>query len=105
MSQTIQRIADDLYEARRSLVPIDHIRHRLPDGDLDAAYAISEINTGRRAQELRERIVHADHRGGVEEARQGLGGCIHGDRPHCTMKSITISPGSRRRYSIATRSP
>jgi 2-keto-4-pentenoate hydratase len=51
MLQTIKKLADDLYEARRNLAPIDHIRHQLQDGDLDAAYAISEINTQRRAQE------------------------------------------------------
>ncbi|MFD1210717.1 2-keto-4-pentenoate hydratase [Arthrobacter sp. GCM10027362] len=51
MSQIIRKLADDLYEARRNLTPIDHIRHQLSDGDLDAAYAISEINTQRRVQE------------------------------------------------------
>ncbi|MCG2621428.1 fumarylacetoacetate hydrolase family protein [Arthrobacter sp. I2-34] len=51
MSQIIQKLADDLYEARRTLTPIDHIRHQLSDGDLDAAYTISEINTQRRVQE------------------------------------------------------
>lgn len=51
MSQIIQKIADDLYTARRNLTPIDHIRHQLTDGDLDAAYEISELNTSRRESE------------------------------------------------------
>lgn len=50
MSQIIQKIADELYAARQDLAPIDHIRHQLPEGDLDAAYAISEVNTKRREE-------------------------------------------------------
>ena len=52
MSQITQEIADQLYTARRSLTPIDHVRHQMPGGDLDAAYAISEINTKRREEEF-----------------------------------------------------
>lgn len=51
MSELYQQIADDLATARRTRIPIPHIRHRLPERDLDAAYAISEINTHRREVE------------------------------------------------------
>ncbi|HEY4536625.1 MAG TPA: fumarylacetoacetate hydrolase family protein [Enteractinococcus sp.] len=51
MSSTIVTIAEDLYTARQTLTPIDHIRHRLPDGDLDAAYAIAEYSINRRIEQ------------------------------------------------------
>lgn len=57
MPQSIQKLADDLYEARAQLESIDHIRHHLTEGDLDAAYKISEINTKRRETESGVRRV------------------------------------------------
>lgn len=51
MSAFIPTLADDLYTARQTLSPIDHIRHRLPNDDLDDAYAISERNIQRRIDE------------------------------------------------------
>ena len=50
-ADTIRAVADDLYAARAALEPIDFIRHRLADGDLDAAYEVSELNTQRRERE------------------------------------------------------
>ena len=52
MPQIIEELADALYTARRNLTPIEHIRHQLPEGDLDAAYTISETNTMRREMEF-----------------------------------------------------
>ncbi|MFJ5107543.1 MULTISPECIES: 2-keto-4-pentenoate hydratase [Glutamicibacter] len=57
MSELIQKLADDLYEARTTLTSIDFIRHELAEGDLDAAYAISELNTQRREEEFNLRRV------------------------------------------------
>ncbi|MFK0083149.1 2-keto-4-pentenoate hydratase [Glutamicibacter sp. NPDC090743] len=57
MSALIQKLADDLYEARANLTSIDFIRHQLEEGDLDSAYAISELNTKRREQEFNLRRV------------------------------------------------
>lgn len=54
---TIQTLADGLYKARRGLRPIDFIRNHLEEGDLDAAYAISELNTQRRVQQDNVRRV------------------------------------------------
>ena len=54
---TVRMLANDLYEARRALRPIDFIRNHLAEGDLDAAYAISEFNTRRRVQEAGLRRV------------------------------------------------
>lgn len=51
MSSTIVTIAEDLYIARQNLTPIDHIRHRLPNGDLNAAYEIAERSIQRRIEE------------------------------------------------------
>src|SRR5690606_11458630 len=51
VSSIIVTIAEDLYTARQTLTPIDHIRHRLPDGDLDAAYAIAEYSINRRIEQ------------------------------------------------------
>lgn len=57
MSVAINQIAEDLYDARQRLQPIEHVRHRLPEGDLAAAYEISEINTLRREQQFGLRRV------------------------------------------------
>jgi 2-keto-4-pentenoate hydratase len=57
MSTVIDEIADDLYRARLRGYTIDHVSARLPDRDLDAAYAISEIVASRRETELGVRRV------------------------------------------------
>lgn len=44
---SIQVAADRLLEAQQSGVPCAPIRDMLVEGDLDAAYAVQEINTGR----------------------------------------------------------
>lgn len=43
----IQKIADTLWDATNSGIPVPPIRDRLAAGDLDAAYAIQELNTQR----------------------------------------------------------
>lgn len=46
-AHSIQTAADRLFEAHRSGTPCDPIRELLPDGGVDDAYAVQEINTGR----------------------------------------------------------
>lgn len=81
MTQLHQQIADDLARARRTRTPIEHVRHRLPERDLDAAYAISEINTHRReVEEGRVRVgrkvgltnPRVQERAGVNEPDYGI---------------------------------
>lgn len=50
--ETIAQIADELYRARRDTYTIDYVSPRLPDRDLEAAYAISDIVAARREAEL-----------------------------------------------------
>ncbi|MFC5502509.1 2-keto-4-pentenoate hydratase [Lysinimonas soli] len=49
---TIDAIADELYRARRDIRTIDYVSPRLPEHDLEAAYAISEMVAARREAEL-----------------------------------------------------
>ena len=44
----IQKAADWLHEAYQSGVGCEPVRDLLPEGDVDAAYAVLEINTERR---------------------------------------------------------
>ncbi len=57
MSEVMAQIADELYEARVTRIPIDFVRHRLPDGDKEAAYRISELVTRRRERDEGRRRV------------------------------------------------
>ncbi len=47
MTENIQKAADLLFEAHASGVPCDPVRELLPEGDVDAAYAVQDINTRR----------------------------------------------------------
>lgn len=49
----LQEVADLLDAAARSGQAIDPVRSRLPEGDLDAAYEVQQINTRRAIQEGR----------------------------------------------------
>lgn len=50
--KTIAEIADELYRARRDTSTIEFVSPRLPEHDLEAAYAISAIVAARRETEL-----------------------------------------------------
>ncbi len=52
----IEQAADQLFKARKSGQPISPVRETLPSGDLDAAYAVQQINVARLSQEGRRRI-------------------------------------------------
>lgn len=54
---TIEAIADELYAARRDIRTIDYVSPRLPEHDLEAAYAISERVAARRESELGVRRI------------------------------------------------
>ncbi len=45
--QSVQQVADRIYEAQRLGEPCAPVRELLPEGALDLAYAAQEINTGR----------------------------------------------------------
>lgn len=47
MSDIIRQIADDLFQAEQTRSPIPPVRHRLPAGDVEAAYAVQRLNTDR----------------------------------------------------------
>lgn len=47
MSTLLSQVADLLAEATRSGLPIAPVRSLLPEGDIDAAYAVQKINTER----------------------------------------------------------
>jgi len=53
----LERIADELFEARRDVRTIDFVSPRLPERDLESAYRISEIVAARRERELGVRRV------------------------------------------------
>lgn len=81
MSELIEEIADDLYRARIAGTPIDFVRFRLPEGDRDAAYRISEINAHRRERDEGRRRVGrkvgltnpiVQQRAGVDEPDYGI---------------------------------
>ena len=42
-----QRVADALHRAHESGEPIAPVRNDLPEGDIDAAYAVQRLNTER----------------------------------------------------------
>lgn len=56
-AEAIEQIADELYEARRAVSTIDFVSPRLPEHDLEAAYAISARVAARREAELGVRRV------------------------------------------------
>ena len=56
MNDSIQAVADALHQAAASGAPIAPVRTRLPDGDLDAAYAVQKINTERALREGRRLV-------------------------------------------------
>lgn len=81
MPELIEEIADDLYRARITGTPIDFVRFRLPEGDKEVAYRISEINTHRReVEEHRHRVGRkvgltnpiVQERAGVDEPDYGI---------------------------------
>ncbi|MGW6540232.1 2-keto-4-pentenoate hydratase [Streptomyces sp. NPDC055051] len=52
-SEAVAAAAERLDRARRTGVPCDPVRDLLPSGDLDAAYAVQDLLTGRRLAEGR----------------------------------------------------
>lgn len=48
----IEEIADELYAARLAVATVPYVSPRLPDGDLESAYRISELVADRRESEL-----------------------------------------------------
>ncbi len=56
-SQTnIEKAAEEIYQSYLSGTPCDPIRDLLPDGDVDAAYQVQEINTGKWLSEGRRLV-------------------------------------------------
>ena len=53
---TIQTIADQLIDARRSRRPVPPIRSQLPAGDIDAAYQVQRLNVARLEREGHRRV-------------------------------------------------
>lgn len=47
-TEVVQQVADTLDHARSTGTPCEPIRDTLPEGDLDAAYAVQQANTDRR---------------------------------------------------------
>lgn len=81
MSDLIDEVANDLYQARIDGTPIEFVRFRLPEGDKDVAYRISEINSHRReVEENRHRVGRkvgltnpmVQQRAGVDEPDYGI---------------------------------
>lgn len=81
-------IADEIYRARQGVYTIAEVSGRLPDRDLDAAYAISEMVARRREQELG--VTRVGRKVGLTNAlvQQRVGvfepdyGIIHDDMVH-----------------------
>lgn len=80
MTELLQSIADDLYNARINQEAIEFVRHRLPEGDKESAYEISEQVTRMRESKGARRVGRkvgltnpvVQKRAGVDEPDYGV---------------------------------
>lgn len=80
MTDLLQTIANDLYQARIKQEPIEFVRHRLNEGDKESAYEISELVTRMRESEGVRRVGRkvgltnpvVQQRAGVDEPDYGV---------------------------------
>lgn len=80
MTEQLEAIAEDLYNARRNQVTIDFVRTRIAEDDKDSAYAISELVTQKREAGGARRVGRkvgltnpvVQQRAGVDEPDYGV---------------------------------
>ncbi|MER5477561.1 fumarylacetoacetate hydrolase family protein [Streptomyces sp. NPDC002734] len=99
--ETIDRIARELFEAKRDVYTVPYVSPRLPERDLDAAYAISAEFAALRERELGVRRVGrkvgltnplVQARVGIDEPDYGV---IHDDMVHASGVRLPLSRYNR----------
>jgi 2-keto-4-pentenoate hydratase len=99
--ETVARIARELFEAKRDVRTVPYVSPRLPEGDLDAAYAISAEFAALRERELGVRRVGrkvgltnplVQRRVGISEPDYGI---IHDDMVHPSGTRLPLSRYNR----------
>ncbi|GGR53363.1 2-keto-4-pentenoate hydratase [Nocardioides luteus] len=99
--ETIETIARELFEAKRDVRTVPYVSPRLPERDLDAAYAISAEFARLRETELGVRRVGrkvgltnplVQERVGIDEPDYGI---IHDDMAHASGVHLPLSRYNR----------
>ncbi len=99
--ETISEIARELFEAKRGVYTVPYVSPRLPERDLDSAYAISAEFAALRERELGVRRVGrkvgltnalVQQRVGIDEPDYGI---IHDDMVHPSGTRLPLSAYNR----------
>ncbi|MFC7511956.1 hypothetical protein ACFQV4_23025 [Streptomyces thermocarboxydus] len=99
--ETISEIARELFEAKRGVYTVPYVSPRLPERDLDSAYAISAEFAALRERELGVRRVGrkvgltnalVQQRVGIDEPDYGI---IHDDMVHASGARLPLSAYNR----------
>lgn len=99
--ETVNRIARELFEAKRDVYTVPYVSPRLPERDLDAAYAISAEFAALRERELgvtrvgrKVGLTNAlvQRRVGIDEPDYGI---IHDDMVHLSGTHLPLSRYNR----------
>lgn len=99
--ETITQIARELFEAKRGVYTVPYVSPRLPERDLDAAYAISAEFAALRERELGVKRVGrkvgltnplVQQRVGIDEPDYGI---IHDDMVHASGTHLPLSAYNR----------